>query len=106
MIARFDVRVAAGLALAAALAVLGSPFASRAPDGLEKVAEDRGFSASAAPANAGAWKWSPFPDYSIRGIGREGVSTGTAGLIGTVLVFGAGFAAIKLLSRGAARPEG
>ncbi len=88
----------AGLALAAAVALFGSPFASESPDGLEKVAEEKGF-AQAASEEKAVWTDSPFPDYKMKGIESEKVSTSVAGLVGTIMVFGLGFAAIKLIVR-------
>lgn len=88
----------AGLALALALAVFGSPFASSFPDGLEKVAEDKGFLETASEDKI-LWKGSPFPDYQITSVEQEGVSASLAGLIGTIFVFGAGFGLIRLLVR-------
>ena len=89
---------AAGLALAVALALFGSPFASELPDGLEKVAEQKGFM-QAASQDKLVWTRSLFPDYKIKRIEPEKVSTSLAGVIGTVVVFGVGFAAIKLITR-------
>ena len=89
---------AAGLALAVALALFGSPFASESPDGLEKVAEQKGFM-QAASQDKLVWTRSLFPDYKIKRIEPEKVSTSLAGVIGTVVVFGVGFAAIKLITR-------
>jgi cobalt/nickel transport system permease protein len=89
----------AGLLVALLLAVFISPFASPHPDGLEKVAGDSGFTGRAAAEDEGLWSSSPFPDYSVEGLGGEAVSTGVAGLLGTAAVFGAGFAVIRI-SRG------
>ena len=96
---------AAGLAIAIALAIFGSPFASSSPDGLEKVAEDRGF-LEAASTEKTVWTASPFPDYQVRGIEAEGVSTSLAGLAGTVLVFAMGFVVIKLATRRSEKADG
>ncbi len=60
-----------------------SPLASSAPDGLEKVAEDRGF-ADVAQA-------SPFEivtDHVFPGIENEALATILAGWLGTILLFG------------------
>ena len=92
----------AGLALAAALALFGSPWASSSPDGLEKVAEDRGF-AGAASEEKSVWTRSLFPDYRVKAIGSEAVSTGVAGLLGTIAVFAAGFGIIRLVGGRAGR---
>ncbi|HAP67746.1 MAG TPA: hypothetical protein DCQ99_08210 [Nitrospinae bacterium] len=71
------------LAIAIILAVFISPFASNSPDGLEKVAEDRGFLNMAKSV----WRYSPFSDYSITGIENNYISTGLSGIIGIVIVF-------------------
>jgi cobalt/nickel transport system permease protein len=89
----------AGLLVALALALFVSPLASPHPDGLEKVAGDRGFGGSAAEEGDTFWSSSPFPDYSVGLPGGEAVSTGAAGIIGTLAVFGAGFVVIRI-SRG------
>jgi len=89
---------AAGLVVAIALAIFGSPFASPAPDGLEKVAQEKGFQ-QAASTEKSVCANSLFSDYKVRGIESEKVSTSLAGLVGTVLVFGLGFVAIGLVVR-------
>jgi len=86
----------AGLIVALILGVLVSPFASNSPDGLEKVAEDKGFIESAEGKEA--WTSSPFPDYAVPGVDSEGVSTSLAGLLGTAAMFGVGFGMIKLVT--------
>ncbi len=50
------------LAVALALGLALVPLASRLPDGLESVAEQKGFAAAAAPAQA-----APLPDYALPG---------------------------------------
>jgi cobalt/nickel transport system permease protein len=86
-----------GLILALALAALVSPFASSAPDGLEKVAESAGFSALAEEAPV--LSTSLLPDYTVPGVEAEEVSTGLAGVLGTAGVFLAGLGLVKLLGR-------
>ena len=72
------------LAVAIGLATAASPFASKQPDGLNKVAEDHGFAARAATeSNYGD---SPF-------------KTGLAGFTGTLIVFAIGFGVVKLARR-------
>ena len=95
--------VGAGLAVALALAVFVSPLASSSPDGLEKVAEEKGFIESAE--DEGVWKSSPLPDYTVPGVRSEALSTGLAGLLGTAAMFAVGFGAIRLLSRRSAGRE-
>ena len=80
------------------LAVVISPLASSSPDGLEKVAEDKGFLEKAEEHQA-AWKYSPIPDYAVGGIKNESVGTALAGLIGTLLVFAVGLGVAKVISR-------
>jgi cobalt/nickel transport system permease protein len=73
------------MVLALALAVVVSPFASSAPDGLERVAEDMGFAEEGADS---VWSFSPIPDYRIPGVENERAATAIAGLIGTLALFG------------------
>jgi cobalt/nickel transport protein len=76
--------VGAGLLVALALAAIVAPHASKAPDGLEKVAE-KGFAAKAE-----VWKHAPMPDYEVPSAGRGSpLATGLAAVIGTLVVFAA-----------------
>lgn len=59
-----------------------SLFASASPDGMEKVAEDKGFLVETTSAFAGI-----IPDYVMPGIAHESLATALAGVIGTVIVF-------------------
>jgi hypothetical protein len=70
------------LALAIGLATAASPFASSHPDGLEKVATDKGF------LDTGASHSGPIGDYAFPGVQNERVATGLAGFAGTLIVFG------------------
>jgi cobalt/nickel transport protein len=73
-----------GFIIALLIAALFSPFASPYPDGLERVAEDKGFIHLAEGKELlKAW----MPDYVFPGIGHEGVATAVAGIMGTILVF-------------------
>jgi len=70
-----------GLGIALLLAV-ASPLASAHPDGLEWVAEQKGFlDAAKGPV------FKIIPDYAIPGISNSAVATILAGIIGTLLVF-------------------
>ena len=73
------------LLIALILAVVLSPFASSRPDGLERVAEDKGFlhRGEGEPLIP-----SPIPDYAVPGIANESLATSLAGLLGTLVVFG------------------
>ena len=75
-----------GLLIAVALAV-ASPLASAHPDGLEWVAEQKGFlQAARGPV------YNIIPDYVLPGISNEAVATILAGIIGVLLVCGAALA--------------
>jgi hypothetical protein len=91
------VLVIVGLALAVGLATAVSPFASSSPDGLEKVAEDKAFLDRGELHSI--QEDSPIPDYAFPGIEDERVATGLAGFIGTLAVFGIGYALALLLRR-------
>ncbi len=72
-----------GLIACLAVACL-SPLASSSPDGLERVAEDKGF--------IGRGQEAPFQviaDYVFPGIQNEALATILAGLIGSLILFGA-----------------
>ncbi len=71
------------LALLACLVVaVLSPLASSSPDGLERVAEDKGFLALAEAA-----PFQVIADYVFPGVASEAVATIIAGVIGTLLLF-------------------
>lgn len=73
-----------GLFAALLLALFISPFASQWPDGLEKVAEDKGFieKAEVRPALT-----APIPDYVWPGLKNEKLATSLAGVAGTLFIF-------------------
>jgi len=85
-----------GLAIAALVAFLISPFASPWPDGLERVAKDQGFleRGEGSPAFA-----APIPDYVFPGIDNKAWATSIAGLIGTLAIFGIGWGVAVLLKK-------
>lgn len=67
--------------IATALAGGVSYYASSHPDGLEKVAEQKGFLDTAKDS---AVADSPLSDYGISGLDNERLSVGLAGVIGVV----------------------
>ena len=83
----------AALIFALFLAVL-SPLASSSPDGLEKVAEDKGFIETAREA-----LFELIPDYVLPGIGSGTGATILAGIIGALILFGIGYGLARLLKR-------
>lgn len=76
-----------GLAVTLLLAVVASSYASDDPDGLEKVAADEGFRASAEDHDLAA---SPLSDYAVEGVADDGVSLALAGGLGVALTLLAG----------------
>jgi hypothetical protein len=90
------------LAVAVGLATAASPFASSAPDGLERVAGDKAFlderRLHAVQADA------PIRDYAVPGVANERVAAGLAGFAGSLGVFclGYGLARLVVRRRGAA----
>ena len=80
-----------GLIACLAVACL-SPLASSSPDGLERVAEDKGV--------IGWGQEAPFQiiaDYVFPGIENEAVATILAGLVGSLILFGAVYGMAWLL---------
>ena len=77
------------------VALMLSPFASSWPDGLEKVAEKKGFLAKGEHAVF----ISPVPDYAMPGVKHEGLATSLAGVLGVLLVFGVGWGVERVLTR-------
>ena len=89
--------IGVGLAIAIVAAGFGSYYASSSPDGLEKVAEDHGFSDTAQnSATAGL----PTAGYAIEGVGNDRLSGGLAGVLGVLVVIVVGFGLFWLLGRG------
>ena len=78
-----------GLIIALGLAV-ASPLASAHPDGLEWVAEQRGFlDAAQGPV------FSIIPDYVLPGVSSEALATILAGMIGALIVAGVALGVAK-----------
>ncbi|HWH30282.1 MAG TPA: PDGLE domain-containing protein [Mycobacteriales bacterium] len=85
-----------GLLVALLLAGVVSGFASSSPDGLEKVAEDKGFSRTAEDS---ALADSPVADYAVDGVQNERLSTGLAGVLGVTVTFAFGLGLFALVRR-------
>jgi hypothetical protein len=77
------------VALAIGLAAAASPFASAAPDGLNRVAADHGFSGRAHATNG----------YAVPGVADARVAKGLAGFGGTLLVLAAGWGVARAVRR-------
>jgi hypothetical protein len=82
-----------GLLIALAVTLI-SPLASAWPDGLERVAEDKGFIEDAQDA-----PYEVIPDYVLPGIGNQALATILAGIVGTLVVFGLAYGLGILLRR-------
>lgn len=83
------------IALAFCLVVaIFSPLASSSPDGLEKVAEEKGFLGLAGNA-----PFQVIADYVFPGIENEAAATIIAGVIGTLILFGLAYGVAFLLVR-------
>ncbi len=79
------------LILVLLLAIL-SPLASSSPDGLERVAQDKGFIGVAIKPLLKI-----VPDYVIPGVTNESLAVILAGLLGTLILFGIGYGLANLL---------
>lgn len=101
----FTALLVGGLLVALALAFFVSPSASSAPDGLEKVAGDRGFLDTAKDSAVAS---GPTADYAVKGVEDERLSTGLAGVIGVTATFavaGGLFLVVRHVRRAAPRHE-
>lgn len=84
-----------GIALSLLL-VLFSPLASSHPDGLEWVAEQKGFLETAREA-----LYAIVPDYTMPGISNPALATIVAGILGVVIVFGVAYGVARAEKRSA-----
>ena len=84
--------VAAGIGAALLVAAFISPFANNNPDGLERVATDQGFAATAQPGIVE--DRSPLAGYAFGSNGA--VATAVAGVVGVGITFGVGYAVVRL----------
>jgi cobalt/nickel transport system permease protein/cobalt/nickel transport protein len=93
----------AGVLVALLLAGVVSFYASGSPDGLNRVAEDEGFSATETEhASSG----SPVAGYETRGVDDDRVSTAVAGMAGALVVLVlAGGLALAVRRRGGSTRE-
>lgn len=88
--------VGVGIVISLFVAGFVSFYASSQPDGLEKVAEDQGFLATAQDsANATL----PTADYGIAGVDSARLSGGLAGVLGVLVMAVIGFGLFWLLGR-------
>jgi len=78
------------------LASVVSYYASSNPDGLEKVAEEKGFLEDATEHNLGD---SPLADYGVSGVADDRLSVALAGAIGVLLMLGISTLMFRFLAR-------
>jgi len=85
-----NILVFVGLAIALSIAAFLSPIASQDPDGLDRVAEDLKFNDKAIeqPITKDLPTAQIFDEYSLKAVSDEKLSTGIAGILGTLLTFG------------------
>jgi len=85
--------VAGGLGIALLIALF-SPFASSHPDGLERVAEDKGFSGLADSP-----PYELINNYVFPWVGNEDLATVLSGIVGVLIVAAVVFGVVFLLTR-------
>ena len=98
--------ILSSLAVALAVAIFVSPFASSDPDGLDRVSQDLEFEDKAiedAPATKLPF-YGIFEEYALRGV-PDVLATPLAGLAGTVVTFGIAWGMGKLLIRPSANKK-
>lgn len=90
-----------GLGISLVIAVLLSPFASKNPDGLDRVAQDLAFESKAhsTPIAAQMPFAKIFDEYALQGV-PAGLATPLAGLAGTIATFGLAWGLGKVAVRG------
>ena len=91
-----------GLLLAVGLALVVSGFASSSPDGLERVAGDKGFLETARDH---LFADGPLAGYAVKGVGNQRLSTGLSGLLGVLVTFGIGLLLFALVRTRRSRRE-
>lgn len=98
---RNRVLVLTGLGIALLIAIFLSPFASKSPDGLDRVSEDLKFKAKELeekPAKKLPFS-AVFDEYTVKGVPQK-IATPLAGLAGTLATFGLAWGIGKLVVRG------
>jgi hypothetical protein len=94
--------VVTGVLVALLLAGVVSFYASTSPDGLNRVAEDNGFSRTETRHHGDG---SPFAGYGIKGVDDARVSKGVAGVVGSLVVLALAGGVTLLVRRRDGRPE-
>ena len=84
------------LLVALVLAGVVSHYASSSPDGLTRVAQDKGFS-SASKSHVSTD--GPFAGYATKGLSNDRLSGGLAGIVGSLVVLGGAGALVFAVRR-------
>ncbi|WP_222720627.1 PDGLE domain-containing protein [Actinomadura sp. HBU206391] len=92
----------AGVLVALILAGIVSYYASSKPDGLEKVAADKGINAE---EQHHTFKDSPLGDYGVKGVDHPRLSGGLAGVIGVGVTLALGGGLFWIVRRRTSEPE-
>jgi cobalt/nickel transport protein len=95
---RDRILIGTGLGVALLIAIGLSPFASKNPDGLDRVAQDHKFETKAdenTPAKNLPFH-NVFEEYSVRNV-PQSIATPLAGLLGTLATFGLAWGVGKLV---------
>jgi len=95
-IGRIDLRPGLVVVGALGVAAVVAPWASGSPDGLERVAIDRGF---ASLAGSHPLDGSPVADYLLRGVAAEPLAVALAGIAGVAMILAVLGSAERLLRR-------
>lgn len=74
-----------GLGITLLLALFLAPFASSSPDGLEKVAQMKGFAEKGEGLKS--WRFAPLPDYALPWVKNKKIATAVSGLAGALAIF-------------------
>jgi cobalt/nickel transport system permease protein len=90
-----------GIAAAVALVIFIAPNANPNPDGLEKVAAEKGIDSEARDHDLAD---GPFADYAVSGVDNRYVGTWVSGLLGVTMTFAVG-AGIVYAVRRVRRPQ-
>lgn len=100
---RLDGFILVGLGICLLMALFLTPFTSSSPDGLEKVAETKGFASKGEEWKF--WKHAPLPDYEIPWIKNKKVSTTISELVGTLAIFLIALGIGKLVKKPSAKKD-
>lgn len=91
-----------GLMVALFIALFLSPFTSHWPDGLERVAADKGF---LGKGEGKEMITAPLPDYKVPGWKNEKMAASLSGALGVLMMFGIGVGVATVIKKGKRKNE-